>query len=48
MRHVAAMARRAHAGIVYVTDATMPNPWERMPVYWREEQALLSSPTRSA
>jgi len=44
MRKVAAMAGRSHAGVVYITDATMPNPWERLPSYWREEQALLASP----
>lgn len=44
MRHVAGMSSRAHAGTLYITDATMPNPWERMPAYWREELALFSSP----
>jgi hypothetical protein len=46
MRKVAALAGRAHAGVVYITDATMPNPWERLPSYWREEQALLASAGR--
>lgn len=41
MLDVAAMAAAAHAGIVYITDATMPNPYERMPAYWGEEQALI-------
>jgi hypothetical protein len=41
MRDVAAAARRAHAGIVYITDATMPNPYDRMPAYWRDEQLLV-------
>jgi hypothetical protein len=41
MREIAAAVADAHAEILYITDATMPNPWERVPSYWREEQALL-------
>jgi hypothetical protein len=41
MHEVAATARSAHAGIVYITDATMPNPYDRMPAYWRDEQLLV-------
>ena len=48
MRYVATMADRAHAGIAYITDGTMPNPWERLPPYWSEEQALLSNLRHSA
>ena len=48
MQSVATMAGRAHAGIAYITDGTMPNPWERLPPYWREEQALLSNSRHSA
>jgi hypothetical protein len=46
MREIAAMAIRAHAGVVYITDATMPNPWERLPRYWHEEQVLLANARR--
>jgi Spherulation-specific family 4 len=46
MRRVAGMAGLAHAGVVYITDASMPNPWNRIPSYWQEEQKMLSSPTR--
>jgi hypothetical protein len=42
MRDVVAMAVRANAGIAYITDATMPNPWERLPPYWHDEQATLA------
>lgn len=42
MWEVAATAVGAHAGVAYITDGTMPNPWERLPVYWREEQAMLA------
>ena len=48
MREVAAMASRAHAGVVYITDATMPNPWERLPEYWLQEQALFTHPRRAS
>jgi hypothetical protein len=48
MRRVAGMAGRAHAGVVYITDASMPNPWSRIPPYWQEEQRLLSSPSSRA
>lgn len=41
MRRVTALAARRHAGIVYVTDGTMPNPWERLPAYWDGELAHL-------
>lgn len=48
MRYVATLAGRAHAGIAYITNGTMPNPWERLPPYWLEEQTLLSNSRRSA
>lgn len=44
MREVATAAAAANAGIVYITDATMPNPWARVPAYWLEEQQLLVRP----
>jgi len=46
MRAVASMAAHTRAGIVYITDATMPNPWERLPTYWLEEQGLLGQSRR--
>lgn len=42
MRAVVAAVARAHAGIAYISDMTMPNPWERLPAYWHEQRALLS------
>lgn len=30
------------AGVVLVTDASMPNPWGRLPAYWKDELRLLS------
>ena len=41
MREVAGAVGRAHAAIAHITDTTMPNPWERLPAYWPEQQALL-------
>ena len=33
----AALTRERRAGYAYVTDATLPNPWNRLPPYWRTE-----------
>jgi hypothetical protein len=41
----AAIARAA-AGpceVVFITDATVPNPWYRLPVYWDRELALVGA-----
>ena len=41
-----AVMRRAaslHAGVVFVTDGTMPNSWRRLPPYWAEELAALAT-----
>lgn len=42
MRDVMRCATRQRAGVVLVTDAGMPNPWGRLPVYWEDELALVS------
>ncbi len=42
MLEVAAMARRRNAGVLHVTDATMPNPWQRLPAYWDAERDAAS------
>jgi hypothetical protein len=37
--HEVIRAARAHgAGLVYVTDRSMPNPWDGLPAYWEEER----------
>jgi hypothetical protein len=41
MREVVALARSRGVGLVYVTDGSMPNPWDRLPAYWAQEQQLL-------
>ena len=47
MKEMVALARERHAGLVYLTDATMPNPWGRLPVYWDAELALMAAPDAS-
>ena len=32
-----AVARERNAGLVYVTDDLMPNPWDALPEYWGEQ-----------
>ena len=27
-------AAQRNAGVLYATDGTMPNPWDRLPPYW--------------
>ncbi len=34
MEQAVAEAVRKRMGFVYVTDAGLPNPWNRLPVYW--------------
>ena len=43
-------AAKLGAGLVYVTDGTMPNPWRVLPRYWAEEVATIrnSSGTSSS
>lgn len=40
LRAVLTAAARHRAGVVFVTDSTMPNPWGRLPTYWEEELKL--------
>lgn len=42
MRHALRLAGERHASRVYVTNGSMPNPWDRLPPYWSEQQQLLS------
>jgi hypothetical protein len=36
------LARERHAGVLFVTDARMPNPWDRLPPYWPAQVRKLS------
>ena len=31
------LAVSRNAGMVFITDAKMPNPWDRLPSYWQAE-----------
>jgi hypothetical protein len=42
MRETASLALERGAGLVYMTDGTLPNPWERLPPYWDAELALVA------
>jgi hypothetical protein len=35
------LARNRRAGWIYVTDDTAPNPWDRLPSYWKAEVAAV-------
>jgi hypothetical protein len=37
MKSVLSRAAGDHAGVVFVTDGEMPNPWDHLPAYWDEE-----------
>jgi hypothetical protein len=38
---VVALAKARAAGLLYVTDDVMPNPYDRLPVYWAELVAAI-------
>jgi hypothetical protein len=38
MDEVLTLARRRRAGVVYVTDRSMPNPWDGLPAFWDAER----------
>jgi hypothetical protein len=42
MEHVVRAARDRGAGLIFVTDRTMPNPWDGLPPYWNDERRLLA------
>lgn len=48
MHRVVVRAAATNAGLVYVTDGILPNPWDHLPPYWESEQRLLheASPGR--
>jgi hypothetical protein len=47
MKEAVSLALERHAGLVYLTDATMPNPWGRLPIYWDAELALVAGLDRT-
>jgi len=38
---VFALSQARHADNVYITDDALPNPWDTLPSYWSDEQALM-------
>ncbi len=44
MARVLALAGDRHAGHLYITDATLPNPYGRLPAYWDSELRAASAP----
>lgn len=42
------LAMAGNAGYVYITDDTLPNPWDTLPSYWSAELALLEATTPSS
>ena len=45
LQAVLRQASAQHAEMIYVTDGTLPNPWQRLPRYWPEELATISAHT---
>ena len=41
-------ADRRDAGVVYVTDDRMDNPWDRLPTYWPQELEMVRAVNRDA
>ena len=37
------LAASRHTGWVYVTDANLPNPYDRLPAYWTDLVAAVAS-----
>jgi hypothetical protein len=37
------LAQQRNAGLVYVTDDTLPNPYDRLPSYWNQEVAAIAA-----
>ena len=38
------LAQQRNVGWVYITDATLPNPYDRLPSYWSQEVSLIDPP----
>lgn len=43
MQHFVDLAVQRNVGYVYVTDDTLPNPWDSLPPYWTDEVSYLAS-----
>jgi len=43
MPNVVALSAERHVGWVYVTDKTLPNPWNQLPTYWSQLTAQVKN-----
>lgn len=43
MRSTVALIAQRGEGLVYVTDDSLPNPWDTLPPYWDEEVAVVET-----
>ena len=48
MSNYVTLAVQRNAGLIYITDDSGANPWDRLPSYWEEEVALVESINRQA
>ncbi|MEN9675629.1 MAG: hypothetical protein RIS76_1525 [Verrucomicrobiota bacterium] len=48
LTNAVALARKRNAGFLFVTDDLLPNPWDRLPVFWDNEVNLIESANRAA
>jgi len=43
LQQVLASAGEGHAGYIYITDGTLPNPYGALPSYWTEERRAVAA-----
>jgi hypothetical protein len=48
MRQVVNLSRQRNAGLVYVTNGDLPNPWGTLPSYWSDELSKVASDCTSS
>lgn len=44
MHDLVRLAATRNTGYLYITDDTLPNPWDTLPAYWNEQVAAVSVP----
>lgn len=43
MKKIVQQAKKNYIGLIYVTDDTLPNPWDSLPAYWNKELEEVNS-----
>lgn len=43
MRRILKKAQQRNVGYIYVTNDALPNPWDGLPIYWKEECAFVEA-----